>query len=327
MRSTNGVIAGVALAGLLQMVASAVLANPTGPVATTWEEQSGAAISVSPAGDLTVGFSAGGSLAARDTYALIVGGAEPTSAFVGDMSDYTGIRFKIMGSGIQPAEVKLSICSTDIYTEQTRRWVNSSAGVSSSAYEWMINTVPMIQTLWNPLWDYSSYIYTPAQHWVEDIGAVDMLVLSITPSGEGDETYSISQFQLISEDGVTEAATLTPLEAYFDGATSLDDLTADQLTQDSDGDGMSDLDEIAAGMDPLNAESVFAASMEITEDGIIIEWDGVLGASYAVLRSGDLMSDFAIIADGIVADETGPKTYTDTAPLEGSPNFYKVVKY
>ncbi len=327
MRMTNGVIAGVALAGLLQMAASFAVATTTGPVATTWEEESGETIAVSPAGDLTVNFGSPNDFAARTTYDLIVGGSEPTSTFMGDLSDYTGIRFKIVGVGSQPAEVKLSICSTDIYTDETRRWINTSAGVSSTSGEWMINIVPLRQDLWNPLWDYSVYRYTPAQNWIQDIADVNMLVLSITPDGETNETYSVSQFQLIYEDGVTETAKLTPLEAYFDGAQSIDELRDDQIAQDSDGDGMSDLDEIAAGMDPLNPESVFAASMETIEAGIVITWDGVLDATYAILRSTDLGSGFGMIADGIYATETGPQTHTDVAPIEGSANFYKVVKY
>lgn len=335
MKSRKHVLARLTVIGALVSLTGISMTRAddgSGLVATSWVEQGGAAIAVSPEGDVTVEFERQGQLSPPKTYDLIVGGTSPSSAFTGDLSNYTGIRFRILGDGAQSAGLKVSILATDIYTDDTRRWKHTDARVSPNPHEWMINTVPLAHPLddavWTPLWDYSAYRFSPEKNWEQDLQAVDMIVLSITPDGSSDENYSISQFQLVSDDGVTEPAQLTPIQAYFPEYQTLQEvIDAGLADQDTDGDGMSDVDEIIAGMDPHSSASVFAASMQMTADGNVIAWDGVLGANYAVLRSTDLTKNFQMIASDIPAHATGPKTFTDTSPVEGEPNFYKIVKY
>jgi len=77
-------------------------------------------------------------------------------------------------------------------------------------------------------------------------------------------------------------------------------------------------------MDPTDSSSVLAAKAQA---GNQISWDAVLGATYGVLRSTDLVGGFELIEGGLVATVTGSMSYTDPSPVAGKANFYKIVKY
>ena len=260
------------------------------------------------------------------TSSLLVGGSSPSTAFTGDFSKYTGIRFKITGDGSQPEFVQVRFYRKVGWG--TRRWLFNNLPVSTNAGEWTINLIPLsYEKGWTTCYDFSNYRNPDPAYWFkEDLKNVDMLMVTIRPGSHAAQSYSIDQFQLLGEGGPTEPASLTPLEAYF-GVNNVSELTDEQKEQDSDGDGMSDLNEILAGMDPQDASSVFSAASVKSGNGNLVKWQGVLGSKYAVWRSTDLAGGFELIATDISADKTGIISYEDPDPVAGKANFYKVVKY
>jgi hypothetical protein len=259
---------------------------------------------------------------------LLVGGANPSSVFQGDLSGYTGLRLKTAGNGYQPKTAQLVVYRQVGSGSRgyCRQWTHNGVAVSSAPGEWLINLVPLARAQG---WGTSFALLRDADEvalqdaWDGDLENVTMLLLRLEASGLDAQAYSVDQFQLMGPDGPTEVAQLTSLQAHF-GVDTVDELTAEQIAQDSDGDGMSDLNELLAGMDPNDSSSVLAAKASA---GNTISWDAVLGASYGVLRSTDLVGGFELIEGGLVATVTGSMSYTDPDPVVGSPNFYKIVKY
>ena len=87
---------------------------------------------------------------------------------------------------------------------------------------------------------------------------------------------------------------------------------------DSDEDGASDGDEMAAGTDPWDPASFLAlAGFQPTAagDGIVLSWDSVTGRYYRVDCALSLSGSFAPIASGLPADPP-VNSYTNHGPLE-----------
>ncbi len=306
----------------LVLTTCSVLAVGGEVTARLWEAGDVATSDVTSAGDVVVNFEAVGDLGIIKTMDLIVGGTSPSSLFKGDLSEYTAIRFKILSDGTV-ATVKVRM------NAPMRPWFNATPSIVGAAGDWTVNTIPfLIAQGWTSPWAWENWAYTPSETFTTDMKAIENMVLTLTPNGAVAQSYTISQFQLISDAGATLAAQLTPIGQYFDGVSSIDELTAAQRAQDSDGDGMSDLNEILAGMDPLDSSSLFAAKLAVTDNGNRIDWQGAFGETYGVLRSTDLTAGFVYIAVDLSPDYDGQNMeYIDTDPVEGSANFYKIYKY
>lgn len=257
---------------------------------------------------------------------LLIGAANPDSVFTGNLlaAGYSGIRFRIAGNGTVPDVLSLVI--HQIEGENTREWVFSSITASRTPGEWIVTLIPLEREKgWTT--SFRSTKRSKDLLWETDISAVQAMLLRIVPYGTEAQSYSISDLQLTGPGVISEPAQLTPLQAYFEVA-SADQLTAEMLKQDSDGDGMSDYQEILAGLNPYDASSVLAARVAKSDDKNSISWEGVMGGRYGVMRSNDLLKGFELIASGRVCGYTGEvMTYDDQNPVIDKPNYYKVVKY
>ncbi|MEI7437557.1 MAG: hypothetical protein WCL16_12210, partial [bacterium] len=92
---------------------------------------------------------------------------------------------------------------------------------------------------------------------------------------------------------------------------------------DTDGDGMSDVEEYIAGFNAMDPNSIF--SIRLGSDGQSIQWDGKKNRLYKVLGSEDLRHGFIPVADNI-AGVGAPAIYTPIPQAPGDVNkvFYKV---
>lgn len=265
---------------------------------------------------------------------LLVGGSDPSNVFSGNLggTGYSGIRFKITGTGQQPedADVKMRIIDS-VEPLKYHDWYYSGVTVSSQPGEWTIADVPLQRSAgWTTARAYRLSAVQLDALWTADLAKVSAMYVSLQAGGFVKQSYSLSDFRLMGAGVISEPANLTPLQHYF-GVDSLDGLTDEELAtlmaQDQDQDGMSDYNEILAGFDPRNAASFFATRLAAGTGRNTISWDGVLGKTYAVWRSNDLIAGFLPLVEGIQCTATGVMTIDDNSPEPGKANFYKVVNY
>jgi len=138
-----------------------------------------------------------------------------------------------------------------------------------------------------------------------------------------------SQLQHVNTLGVTveredkNAASVTVSDVELKGN---DFVYPSGLFVDTDGDGMSDLAEQAAGTDANDAQDVFQAELEdVAGAGVTIRWRCVPGGTYKVERAGSMNGTFVEIAT-VVAPDADYATYTDGSAKGDGPYFYRVSK-
>jgi len=168
-------------------------------------------------------------------------------------------------------------------------------------------------------------------------GETNKLTFMLVSRGETNAVLELKDIALtLSDDpdydGLTtsEEATLEtdPLNSDTDGdgLSDFDEVRTyftDPLFTDSDEDGMSDLNEIQAGSDPNDPDSCFAVSLTpLPSGGVRLTWQGKTGRHYRVNRCDQLgAGSYTTLATGVSGVEP-QTTYDDTQG--GSRAFYWV---
>jgi len=257
---------------------------------------------------------------------LVTGGSPANSPFAGNYlaSGMESIAFKLntTTNTMSVSVVLVSVGGT--------QW-NHPVDVPSAAGTWATLVVPIAL---DGGWYMSEPGDADGSQWTQDLASVSYVGLAIGREGFSSQVATIDSFILAGTGFVTPPAVLLALgdalEARF-GVRNFSDLTAAQKAQDADKDGMTDVNEILAGTDPDNKNSVFAATVAaIGPEGVTIQWPSVSGGVYTVSRCGDLVAgDFQALTAGyrLTATQDGTMSFTDkTAKTDGGPYFYRIVK-
>ena len=91
---------------------------------------------------------------------------------------------------------------------------------------------------------------------------------------------------------------------------------------DSDGDGLSNLEELLAGTNPLNSKSLLQVGLEKTEGAYWLAWDTTPGAVYQIQSTGDLLQ-WGSATGPKVADGFGERMSITASEAQ---NIYRVVR-
>jgi len=299
-----------ATAMLCVILLSAASSGLSGPepntVAEAWApDLSGAAQYAYGVDTVTVSFPpVDGSTIPPDTMAELaagVGSRDP--AFTGNYvdSEVKGLAFRLAATGaMKPRVVVVIEAEID---SVVRRWYNTNVEISDVDGVWELNNISLDFVAG---WTRDGRKNT-ASFWAGDLQHVTAVGLIIKPQGAPAQTCSIKEFQLLKANQVATPVALLEdkLPARFPGGVD--------RSQDKDGDGISDVDEIMmTETDPDDPNSALVIKVtRAAEGGVAIEWRGVAAGRYRVLYAADPGDTFTARMDNVEAMENGPVRVID----------------
>lgn len=168
-------------------------------------------------------------------------------------------------------------------------------------------------------------------YWAEDMqNVLSLIVRPIrNPSATGPQTVTINNFELMSGKIVGAASDSLEAALYAEfNKTNTADLTSDEMAEDDDGDGMTDLNEILAELSPCDqygdfATGLFEASVSnVALDHVEITFACVAGESYTVYRVSELGGAASVVGTKYPM-HTGFEWISDTNAV-GESAFYSI---
>lgn len=317
----RGWMAEAGLFSAITFAAACALAVMDNTLPSTWvgdasESTRPSAVSflVETNGTVTVAFAAQSSPPSFMVANVVVDQGRSDSAFWGNYTaaGMTGVAFNVASDGTVPKFAMVFIGNSGT----GRIWYNQNVAVSSMPGVELYNRISLDRAAgWA-----TDAEGDPDQMWSEDLQNVDMIGVRFIQNGMPAQAFTVSEFHLLDADGyATDSAFLTPLQqalyARF-GVTAVEQLTPGQKLEDTNADGMTDLEAILLEYDLVYANSVFIAQIEgIDQNGIRLKWPAVRGSRYSVYRSTDLkVGLFLVVPGGAMqyATETGYMRFTDT---------------
>lgn len=146
------------------------------------------------------------------------------------------------------------------------------------------------------------------------------------------QSYGIDDFVMTGYIGPPPAV---PVDTDGDGMTDLwevahgfDPDNPGDAGVDYDGDGMSNFAEYLSGTDPNDPGSTFGVEASPSNrldsvEGFILEWSSVSNRTYDVLRTDNFFAGFNVLTSGVIANP--PKnTYTDKTATNAESFFYRI---
>ena len=274
--------------------------------ADAWETDTQKQATVTKDGTtVTVGFGPESSPPSAFEALLVASAAGDGAAFAGDFvaAGIKGIAFQLQKSaGAAAPRVEVQLRSGGRYVHHWSYRVGANADGSATD---VCVPLDIPGTRCPDGWSHV-LVSGEAAHaaWATQVRNVYSLSLRVTRGTKGAESCVLSGFELKGDDFVYP----------FD------------INLDSDGDGMSDLAEEAAGTDANDKDDVFQTEMtDVVGEGVTIRWRCVSEATYKVERAGSLNGTFTALAT-VVAPAADYATYTDATATGEGPYFYRVSK-
>lgn len=268
-------------------------------------------------GDVTVTFDGvGGSFPVRAEALLVAESGSAESGFAGNYAaagvNSLSFNVAVSGASINPGShvVLLSGAGT---------WYTYGGGIAAAGAKSI--SFDRDAGAWQP----ESGSNTD-ESWAQALANVVGVGIRVGRGGNAAQGYTVSGFAISSDQAIGSSA-LSALEqallARF-GVTSAASVGSEDASADSDGDGMTDLNEILAENDPdYFATKLFLADIiSATADAVTIQWACVAGFDYSILRASSLDGSFDVIAGPSAATATGFQTYTDEDAGDGA--FYLI---
>ena len=205
----------------------------------------------------------------------------------------------------------------------TGTWLNENLNISEVAGEATLNSLSFERSA-----GCKRIRLNTAELWAEALTDVQAIGIRVMPLGQEAQVYTISDFMLIGPDGLQIPANLTPLAARllkrFNRTSIAAAVALGAGDRDSDGDGMSDLDETL-----LDTEYFVAQVVESDQD-TVIKWSSTVDATYKVYRAESLTDGFSLVATLTLPGSEievieGESYWIDASAAGAGPYFYKVV--